>query len=247
MSPIRFAIVEDEQLYLDDRCENLEALKDDCDIEVVIKAHNAEEFFAEYNKNPDNVDALILDIDLTGSYTGLQIAEKIRKPSLFVSGYNAKYLNNIEDLSDRIDVVMHISKPMSDEKFKNKVRSFCNEIRLHQFHNQMLTFKRNGLPVKIYARDIVFLESVPDGSNNKMIYFKKDKPLKLNDFTFSRIAEWSLSSVSIVQVSKSCYVNKEHIEKGKEQKEIKVSCMDDDGKMVTKTLVVSPNYIKNIR
>lgn len=42
MSPIRFAIVEDEQLYLDDRCdENLEDLKEECDVEVVIKAHNA--------------------------------------------------------------------------------------------------------------------------------------------------------------------------------------------------------------
>lgn len=246
MSKIRFAVVEDVQLYLDDRCENLDELRNECDIEVVIKAHDAEEFFAEYRKNPDNVDALILDIDLTGSYTGLQIAEKVKKPSLFVSGFNKKYLDNIEDLSDRIDVVMHISKPMSDEKFKNKVRSFCNEIRLHQFHNQMLTFKRNGSPVKISARDIVFLESVSDGSNNKKIYFKKDKPLQLNDFSFSRIAEWSLSSVSIVQVSKSCYVNKEHIE-SKEQNEIKVSCMDDGGKMVAKTLQVSPNYIKNIR
>lgn len=36
--------------------------------------------------------------------------------------------------------------------------------------------------------------SVLDGSNNKMIYFKKDKPLQLNDFTFSRIAEIVSSS-----------------------------------------------------
>ena len=173
MSKIRFAVVEDEQLYLDDRCENLDELKNECDVEVVIKAHNAEEFFAEYRKNPDNVDALILDIDLTGSYTGLQIAEKVLKPSLFVSGYNAKYLNNIEDLSDRIDVVMHVTKPMSDEKFKNKVRDFCNEIRMHQkFNNQILPFEREGMPVSIPASDIVFLESIPDGSNNKMIYFK---------------------------------------------------------------------------
>ena len=165
---------------------------------------------------------------------------------MFVSGNNAKYLKNIEDLSDRIDVVMLISKPMSDEKFKNKVRSFCNEIRMHQFHNQMLAFKRNGMPVRIPAKDIVFLESVSDGSNNKMIYFKKDMPLQLNDFSFSRIAEWSLGTVSIVQISKSCYVNKEYIEI-KEQNEIKVSYKNDGGKMVAKTLTVSPNYVKNIR
>ena len=246
MAKIRLAVVEDKQRFLDDRCENLEEIKAECDIEVVIKAHDEDEFFSEYNKNPDNVDALILDIELIDEYGGLQIAEDVRKPTLFVSGNNAKYLKNIEDLSDRIDVVMLISKPMSDEKFKNKVRSFCNEIRMHQFHNQMLPFKRNGMPVRIPAKDIVFLESVSDGSNNKMIYFKKDMPLQLNDFSFSRIAEWSLGTVSIVQISKSCYVNKEHIE-SKEQNEIKVSYKNDGGKMVAKTLTVSPNYVKNIR
>ncbi len=246
MSKIRFAVVEDEQLYLDDRCENLDELKNECDVEVVIKAHNAEEFFAEYRKNPDNVDALILDIDLTGSYTGLQIAEKVLKPSLFVSGYNAKYLNNIEDLSDRIDVVMHITKPMSDEKFKNKVRSFCNEIRLHQFQKQMLSFKKaDGMYVKIPASDIVFLESIPDGSNNKMIYFKSEEPIKLSDFSFSKIAEWSLRTVAIVQINKGCYVNKAHID-GKMQNEIEVHCMEK-GKKVSRTLTVSPNFVKNIR
>lgn len=246
MAKIRLAVVEDKQRFLDDRCENLEEIKAECDIEVVIKAHDEDEFFSEYNKNPDNVDALILDIELIDEYGGLQIAEDVRKPTLFVSGNNAKYLKNIEDLSDRIDVVMLISKPMSDEKFKNKVRSFCNEIRMHQFHNQMLAFKRNGMPVRIPAKDIVFLESVSDGSNNKMIYFKKDMPLQLNDFSFSRIAEWSLGTVSIVQISKSCYVNKEHIE-SKEQNEIKVSYKNDGGKMVAKTLTVSPNYVKNVR
>ena len=246
MAKIRLAVVEDKQRFLDDRCENLEEIKAECDVEVVIKAHDEDEFYSEYNKNPDNVDALILDIELIDEYGGLQIAEDVRKPTLFVSGNNAKYLKNIEDLSDRIDVVMLISKPMSDEKFKNKVRSFCNEIRMHQFHNQMLAFKRNGMPVRIPAKDIVFLESVSDGSNNKMIYFKKDMPLQLNDFSFSRIAEWSLGTVSIVQISKSCYVNKEHIE-SKEQNEIKVSYKNDGGKMVAKTLIVSPNYVKNVR
>ena len=64
MAKIRLAVVEDKQRFLDDRCENLEEIKAECDIEVVIKAHDEDEFFSEYNKNPDNVDALILDIEL---------------------------------------------------------------------------------------------------------------------------------------------------------------------------------------
>lgn len=245
MSKIRLAIVEDNQRFLDNRCKNLEELKAECDIEVVIKAHNEDEFYFEYNKNPDNVDALILDIELIDEYGGLQIAEDVRKPTLFVSGHNADNLNSIEDLSDRIDVVMHATRPMSDERFKNKVRSFCNEIRLHHFHNQMLNFTRNGLSVRIPARDIVFMESISDGSNNKVIYFKGNRPQQLNDVSFSKIRDLC-QNTAIVQISKSCYVNKEHIE-SKEQNEIKVSYMNDDGKIITKTLLVSPNYVKNIR
>lgn len=246
MAKIRLAVVEDKQRFLDDRCENLEEIKEECDIEIVIKAHDEDEFFSEYNKNPDNVDALILDIELIDEYGGLQIAEDVGKPTLFVSGNNAKYLKNIEDLSYRIDVVMLISKPMSDEKFKNKVRSFCNEIRLHQFQKQMLSFKKaDGMYVKIPASDIVFLESIPDGSNNKMIYFKSEEPIKLSGFSFSKIAEWSLRTVAIVQINKGCYVNKAHID-GKMQNEIEVHCMEK-GKKVSRTLTVSPNFVKNIR
>lgn len=245
MAKIRLAVVEDKQRFLDDRCENLEEIKEECDIEIVIKAHDEDEFFSEYNKNPDNVDALILDIELIDEYGGLQIAEDVGKPTLFVSGNNAKYLNNIEDLSDRIDVVMHVTKPMSDEKFKNKVRDFCNEIRMHQkFNNQILTFKRDGMPVRIPATDIVYLESISDGSNNKVIYFKSNKPLQLNDMSFSKIIDWC-QNTAIVRISKGYYVNKEHI-CGKEQGVVKVSYMNREGKTVNRALPVSSNYMKNI-
>lgn len=245
MAKIRLAVVEDDKIILNDRCENLEELKDECNIEVVIKASNAEEFFYEYRKNPDNVDALILDIDLSSTYSGIQIAAKLMKPCMFVSDYNAENLRSIEDLSDTIKVVMHISKPITDDKFKNKIRDFCNEIRLHHFHNQMLNFTRNGSSVRIPARDIVFVESISDGSNNKVIYFKGNRPLQLNDVSFSKIRDWC-QNTAIVQISKSCYVNKEHIE-SKEQGVVKVSYMNREGEPDNRPLPVSPNYVKNIR
>lgn len=254
MSKIRFAIVEDEQLYLDDRCENLDELKNECDVDVVIKAHNAEEFFAEYRKNPDNVDALILDIDLTGSYTGLQIAEKVLKPSLFVSGYNAKYLNSIEDLSDRIDVVMHITKPMSDDRFKNTVRSFCKEIRLHQLRdNNTLRFKRKGTTIEINVKDIVFFMSISDGSNKKF-YFKDKDPIEITDCSFSDIMDQiDQNLVPIVQIHKRFYVNKMYVE-SRETEGVKVSYIDIDKesklkkmKVMNRVLPVTSNYVKNIR
>lgn len=245
MDKIRLAIVEDDKDILKDRCENLDQLKDEC--ETVIKASNSEDFFTEYNKNPCNVDALILDINLDGSkYSGIQIAAKVKKPLLFMSDYNAQNLRAIEELSDIIKVVMHITKPVSDERFKNKVRDFCNEIRMRQqFYNQILTFKREGMPVRIPANDIVFLESISDGSNNKVIYFKSNKPLQLNDMSFLKILNWC-QNTAIVQISKGYYVNKEHIE-SKEQGVVNVSYMNREGKSVNRALPVSPNYVKNIR
>ena len=188
-----------------------------------------------------------MDINLEGSkYSGIQIAAKVKKPLLFMSDYNAQNLRAIEELSDIIKVVMHVTKPVSDERFKNKVRDFCNEIRMYQkFYNQILTFKRDGMPVRIPATDIVYLESISDGSNNKVIYFKSNKPLQLNDMSFSKIIDWC-QNTAIVRISKGCYVNKEHIV-GKDQGVVKVSYMNREGKTVNRALSVSPNYIKNLR
>lgn len=244
MDKIRFAVVEDDPLTLKDRCENLEDLKDECNLEVVIKARDAEEFFGKYK---DNVDALILDIDLVGSsYSGLQIALKVMKPCLFTSYYTAKNLKDIEMLSEQIKVVMHITKPISDDRLKNKIRDFCREIRMHQqFDNQILTLKLDGMLVNVPANDVVFVESISDGNNNKVIYFKSNKPYQQNDKSFSVIMAMC-QNADIVQISKSCYVNKEHIV-GKDQGVVKVSYMNREGKTVNRALPVSPNYIKNLR
>ena len=244
MDKIRLAVVEDDQLYLDDRCENLAELKDDCTIEVVIKAHNAEEFFAEYRKNPDNVDALILDIDLTGSYTGLQIAEKVLKPSLFVSGYNKVYLDKIEDLSDRINVVMHVTKPVSDERFKNRIKDFCREIRLHQNHVEKLTFRKNGEVIEFPVNEIAFIESVPN-TTNKTFYFRNKPPKTLKDIIFSEID--GQNAESIVQIHRKFYVNKEYAEQTKYENKISVSYKNEDNETDEKLLVVSDNYKNNLK
>lgn len=252
MDKIRLAVLEDEDLILKDRCENLDEIKKECNIEVVIKAHSAEEFFAEYNKNPDNVDALILDIYIEGStYSGLQIAAKVKKPSMFVSDYNDKNLRAIEELSDIIDVVMHVSKPVKDESFQKKVRDFCREIRLHQLHdNNTLRFKRKGTTIEFNVKDIVFFMSISDGSNKKF-YFKDKEPVQINDLTFSEIM--NQNPESIVQIHKRFYVNKIHIE-SRETEGVKVSYMDIDKEskpkkmnVMNRVLPVTSNYVKNLR
>lgn len=245
MNKIRIAVVEDDQLYLDDRCENLAELKDECNIEVVIKAHNAEEFFAEYRKNPDNVDALILDIWLKNStYTGLQIAEKVKKPVMFVSGYTKKYLESIEDICDRVKVVMHVSTPVNDDKFKNKVRDFCREIRLHQSYVERLVFRKNGEIIEFPVKEIAFIGS-EQGTTDKTFYFRNKKPKTLKDIIFSEIDRQNAES--IVQIHRRFYVNKDYVEQTKFENKISVLYMNGDGEMDEKLLVVSDNYKNNLK
>jgi hypothetical protein len=107
MSKIKFAVIEDEEDFLEDRCEVLDEIAKDCNLEVTLKARSSKEFFEKYNANPDNVDAMILDIDLGEGRTGLDIVDKIRKPALLASGFIDKYLTKIEDLSD--DVIIEHS------------------------------------------------------------------------------------------------------------------------------------------
>lgn len=245
MDRIRIAVVEDEKMYLEDRCENLEEIKEDCCIDVVFAVQSATEFFEQYNKCPDNVDLLVLDIELPGSYSGLDIAFKVKKPVLFVSGNNTRYLSRIEDLTGIVKVVRHLSKPVSDMCFKDTIRDICEDIRMRQAMAQKITFTIKGQKEQILASEIVFLESLSDGTNNKKIYFISHKPLPLNDFSFKRIEDWCLRTVTIVQVQKGCYVNKSRIEKVGNGK-IQVMYQNDNGNSDKKIIEVSPNYMKNI-
>lgn len=242
MSTIKFAVIEDEEDFLEDRCEVLDEIAKDCNLEVTLKARSSKEFFEKYNANPDNVDAMILDIDLGEGRTGLDIVDKIRKPALLASGFIDKYLTKIEDLADDV-IIEHSSKPISAERLKKKVRSICRRIRIENSVNQAITITVKGEKRRVPVNDIVFLQS-QKGSTKKMMYFNRQNltPLVCNDLTFEKIMNWSVTDSCFYQISKYQCVNINNVEILPKGEKVKLWYIDEDGNRKDDFFDVSPNY-----
>lgn len=204
METIRFALVEDEEDTLDDRVELLNELSEKLDIEIAFTARTKKDFFEQYKSQPEKVDALILDIELVGAQQGgLEIAMKVKKPVLFISGYTRNYINSIEEVENSCPIVKHLTKPVSDSRFELGITNFCKDIRLHK--DKEYKIRLGDKVINVY--DIVFIEQGEKGSKCKTFYFANEKPVETNNFTFERIKEWNIPSQIFRKMSKQIVVN----------------------------------------
>lgn len=251
MRKLRIALIEDEEIFLNDRKEDLEELEG---IEVVFTASSANSFMEQWKALTNPLDALVTDIDLGSQYTGIDIAMKVNKPTFFISGFTKEHLESIEQLEDNVSIVEHLSKPFSTERFKNRMLDFCRKIRLNLKEELTITLKGEyNRSIQVLVRDIVYLQTDKNhgaSSGNKRIYFTNRAPLTLNDFSFSRIADWGSEDDCFVQIHKSTYVNHRHCEKIEREKgkfHIVVTFVDDKGEEKTDSLPVSESYYRNIK
>jgi len=245
---LKVAILEDSKILLKDLKQMLD--KSGL-VDVVVYALNSEEFFNKLRLQ--SPDALILDIDLDGdSMSGLDIASKLKLPTLFISGKIGDYFKNIEDLNiDSEAVVSHISKPITEEKLGKTLHKFIKEVNaMSKTQFVYLDFSRSKRN-KIAIDTIVYLGTDKNKgaqSNNKEIYFSNRKPEILIDFSFTKMDEKGLNNNIFIKTHKSFRVNKERIERYlKETHEIEVIIHNESGKDEQKQLPVSDNYRTNIR
>lgn len=235
METIYFAIVEDEEEVLEDRIELLTELKNKLDIEIIFTARTKKEFFEKYNKDPDKIDALILDIGLAGAQQGgLEIAMKVKKPVIFISGYTKDYINSIEEIETECSIVKHLTKPVSDKRFEQGITNFCNEIRLH--NDKVYRIRLGDETINIY--DIVFIEQGEKGTKEKKFYFANREPIETNNFSFDKIKEWDLPYRIFRRMSKQVVVNEKH-------NNYNIFRYIDKGKMMEKEIVGTDLYGKN--
>lgn len=243
MRKLNVGILEDNKELLKERKYSLEETGS---VNVLVWATNSEEFLNKFESN--KVDALVLDIDLgNDSLTGLDIAFKLRMPTLFVSGHNSKHLLDIEKLEREFDIVVsHITKPFTDAEFKKTVAKFVGEVQsLIESKYIVLDFKatkQNKIPID----SIVCLcsdKTAGAESNNKQIFFTNRKPEILIDFTFAKMHEYGFNRNKFLTIHRSFVVNERHIIIPKKQvPKIEVTVMNFEGKLVQKELSVSENY-----
>ena len=247
MSKLKVAILEDSKLLLKELKENLDATGL---VEVVVWALNTDELFDKIKRQTP--EALILDIDISGdSMNGIDVANRLNLPVLFVSGKTKDFYQGIEELNLNTEkIVDHISKPITQDKLKKILQKFIKQIQLTQksqfVYLDFLGSRRN----KILISDIVYLESNKQhGSktNNKRIFFTNRSPETLVDFSFVKMEEIGLSKSQFITIHRSYRVNTTHILRYTKDHHIIVKATNSKNKIVEFPLPVSENYRKNIK
>lgn len=218
-------------------------------VEVVAFATNADDFLEKVkNTKPE---ALLLDIDLTGnSMNGLDIANLLELPVLFVSGKTVEFNAGIEELNTNKNIpIQHISKPILKEKLDKILPKFIRDIKAYNSVDYVyLDFgeiKRN----KISVDTIVYIETdtgKSGASNNKRIYFTNRKPEILYNISLSRIEEKGFDAAKFIKIRGSHRVNVDKIKCYNKNHEVEVDVCDENGKIVLKQLLVSEDFRKMV-
>lgn len=245
MEKIKVALLEDNELLLNDLKRDLE---ESGLVTVVEKATSSVEFITKVAGKP--IDALLLDIDLgSDSMTGLDVANRLQLPVLFVSGKTRDFLDGIETLNGSFSsAVEHISKPITQDKLKKILPKFINAVRIEQESNYIRLDFGDSKQNKISILSIVYIESATGKSgesNNKTIYFVDRKPETLCNFSFSKMGE-NLLGKALIKPHRSFRVSANKIKcYNQANHEIEVEVINEQNKMETRRIPVAENYRKS--
>lgn len=247
MSLLKVAILEDSKPLLKELKQNLDASGL---VEVVAWATDTDEFFSKVKHQIP--EALILDIDISGdSMNGIDVANKLELPVLFVSGKTKDFYFGIEELNLNSEkIVDHISKPITQEKLNKILPKFVKQIRLSQKSQFAYLDFSDSRRNKISLSDIVFLVSDKQfgaETNNKRVYFTNKSPETLIDFSFVKMEEKGFSKNQFITIHRSFRVNASHILRYTNEHNVIVLASDPHNKKVEFSLPVSENYRKNVK
>jgi len=162
MNKVKILVVEDEIIIADNICDTLNDLGY-CALEPAINFTEAVERIEK-----ENPDIAILDIQLSGSKTGIDLAKKIKEdydfPFIFLTS-NADYSTVNE--AKKVLPPAYLIKPFTKEELYTTI-----EITLHNFSNKegkinqsdfiikdALFIKDKGVYTKIEFKDILYLKS----------------------------------------------------------------------------------------
>ncbi|TVR83256.1 MAG: response regulator [Chitinophagaceae bacterium] len=248
MGKLKVAILEDNKELLKDLKENLDETNL---VEVVAWASKSEELLEKVkNAQPE---ALILDIELIGdSMSGLDVAQRLDLPVLFVSGKTKDYYRGIEDLNiSSAKVIEHITKPITLDKLKKILPKFIKSIQVHEkLEYVFLNFEGERNRTRVPIDSIVCLETDTGSSgksNNKTIYFTDRKPKKLIDFSFTKMPEVGFDETIFIKPHQSYRVNvSKIIYSNRKTNELGVQVCDESEKIDDKVIPISENFRKHV-
>jgi DNA-binding LytR/AlgR family response regulator len=175
MKKMNIALLEDNPILLKDLIGYIEDLKL---ANIKVKAQNTTSFL-EKLKETSGVDAVVLDIDINGdSMNGIDLANHLNLPTLFISGKTKNYLNEIEDLRlFHEQPVEFLTKPLKEDKLKKVFEKFERLISqqnnektsINSTQSEYLVIKtREAKKQSIKVAEIAFLDTEPEDGGLKL-------------------------------------------------------------------------------
>ncbi len=165
MDPVKILVVEDEMIIANNICDNLEALGYEA-LEPAISYSEAIERIGE-----ESPDIAILDIQLSGKKTGIDLAKEIRDsydfPFIFLtSNSDPATVNEVKHVMPPAFLVKPFTKDelysaieIALHNYAFKVSETTNKETEHLIVKDAIFVKEKGTFVKIKFEDILYLQS----------------------------------------------------------------------------------------
>ncbi len=203
---IKFVIIEDDKKIQEIIKKLLRKISIENDIEMQIS------FYSAYNDKLANCikenlyrKVYIIDIELEGSLSGIDIAQKLRENDwdseiIFITSHDKMFETVYRNVLDVFDFI---------EKFHNlktRLEKDITTIIKQKFDKKMLKISTRNIDLEIYLKNILYITR--DKDDRKVIIHTNEVDFKVTN-SLKEIGE-KLDN-RFVKSHRSCIVNKEHV------------------------------------
>jgi DNA-binding LytR/AlgR family response regulator len=215
MKKVKILVVEDEIIIADNICDVLENLG----YEVTEPAINYTEALILIEQ--EKPDIAILDIQLSGKKTGIDIAKKIRKcynfPFIFLtSNSDSLTVNQAKEVSPPAFLIKPFTKEELYTSIEIAISNFSKNkvIENERISEKSFFVKNKGVYIKVHLKDVLYIKSshvyvevfLVDGK--KIIVRKSLHEISLNlDETFIQVHRSYIINIEFIKEIESSFVN----------------------------------------
>lgn len=220
MTLLKVAVLEDNFDFLKEMVDNLSRTGL---VEVIVKEQHSEKFISEVKEKKPEI--LLLDILLDDSINGIQVAQILKLPVIFLSGAKKDFSESIESLktNESFPPVEEYGKIPDVERLKILLKKFIPRVREFQqtiqfpnsdkYKSEYLFVKTaNAKSERIAFDQIAFIRTCDKEKRDKEIHTVNSTVIIAKNITLPELLE-HLPSNQFIQVNTSEIVNLNHVTK----------------------------------
>ena len=205
---IKFVVVDDDKEILSEVKDIIREVTFDSDEEIVIDTYSKYDSKLDKEINNNNERKIyILDIELDGNKSGIQIAESIRSIDwenqiIFMTNHDKMF----ETVYRKVYEVFDFIEKFHD--FKSRLAKDLKTIISKNYDNKLFVYRSRNVDLKIYLKNILYIYR--DKEERKVVIVTDH-----NKFTVAMGVQEIMGylDTSFVIVHRACIVNKKRVQK----------------------------------